>query len=123
MHISPRRSMTILQEKWVEGGQVHARPLRKAAAVIVIENPFAGRYVEDLQPLIDASPGLGRLMAEQASRVIPLREVQSYGKGGVVGLAGEQEHANALLTTAFANPMREMLGGAAASLEGTLADL
>ena len=114
MHLKLRRSMTILQEIWVEGGRDHARPLRKVAAVIVIENPFAGRYVEDLQPLVDASPALGRMMAEQASQVIPLDQVQSYGKGGVVGMAGEQEHAAALLTTAFANPMRAALGRAAA---------
>ena len=82
--------------------------------MIVVENPFAGRYVEDLSPLVEASPALGRLMAEQASRVIALEAVQSYGKGGIAGLAGEQEHVNALLTTAFANPMRTMLGGAAA---------
>ncbi len=114
MQIKLRRTMTILQEKWVEGARSHTTPLRKVAAVAVIENPYAGRDVEDLQPLIDASPELGRMMAEQAGRVIPLHSVQSYGKGGIVGLAGEQEHANACLTTAFANPMRDLLGGAAA---------
>ncbi len=114
MQIKIRRSMTIVQEKWVEGARTHETPLRKVAAVIVVENPFAGRYVEDLSPLVEASPALGRLMAEQASRVIALESVQSYGKGGIAGLAGEQEHVNALLTTAFANPMRVMLGGAAA---------
>ena len=90
MQIKLRRTMTILQEKWVEGARSHTTPLRKVAAVAVIENPYAGRDVEDLQPLIDASPELGRMMAEQAGRVIPLHSVQSYGKGGIVGLAGEQ---------------------------------
>ena len=85
--------------------------LRRVAAVAVVRNPYAGRYVENLKPMIEASVGLGREMAEIALSAFGPHEVQSYGKGGVVGLAGEQEHANALLTTSFANPIREAMGG------------
>src|SRR5262245_41672930 len=61
--------------------------------------------------MIDASVELGESMAKLALVGFGQHEVQSYGKGGIVGLAGEQEHANALLTTAFANPIRAAIGG------------
>ena len=89
-------------------------PLRKVAAVGVVTNPYAGRKVDDLSPLIDASKSIGRELAEAALAALGPYPVQSYGKGAVVGLAGEQEHANALLTTAFANPIRDAIGGGAA---------
>jgi hypothetical protein len=61
--------------------------------------------------MIEASVALGREMAALALAAFGPHAVQSYGKGGVVGVAGEQEHANALLTTAFANPIRDAIGG------------
>jgi hypothetical protein len=61
--------------------------------------------------MIEGSIRLGEQMAALALTGFGQHEVQSYGKGGVVGLAGEQEHANALLTTAFANPIRRAIGG------------
>src|SRR5947208_14380978 len=111
MNIVIRRSFVIVEERREEAGRVADRPLRRVAAVAVVENPYAGRYVEDLKPMIDGSVRLGRDMAELALAGLGQHEVQSYGKGGVVGLAGEQEHANALLTTAFANPIRDAIGG------------
>jgi hypothetical protein len=79
--------------------------------VAIVENPYAGRYVEDLQPLIDASRALGAELAKVAVEALGPCRAQSYGKGAIVGLAGEQEHANALLTTTCATPFREALGG------------
>jgi hypothetical protein len=86
-------------------------PLRKAAVAAVVENPYAGRKVEDLQPIIAASEDLGREMGKLLLETFGQYEIQSYGKGGIAGLAGDQEHANALLTTTFANPLREAVGG------------
>lgn len=86
-------------------------PLRKLAVVAVVVNPYAGRYVEDLQPLIAASADLGRQMAERALQAMHPYKGLSYGKGGIAGMAGEQEHVNALLTTDFAEPLRSALGG------------
>jgi hypothetical protein len=86
-------------------------PLRKAAAVAVVTNPYAGHKIDDLRPLIDASKEIGRELAEAAITALGPFPVQSYGKGAVVGLAGEQEHANALITTAFAEPLRAAVGG------------
>jgi hypothetical protein len=86
-------------------------PLRKVAIVAVITNPYAGRYVEDVTPLIEASSSLGDLVAEKAVEIMHPYHAMGYGKGGVVGVNGEQEHINALLTTTFATPLRSRLGG------------
>ncbi|MDP2296549.1 MAG: amino acid synthesis family protein [Pseudolabrys sp.] len=111
MTIAVRRSFVIVEERHEEAGRRAERPLRRAAAVAVVENPFAGRYVENLKPMIEDSGQLGRIMAALLLPAFSQHEIQSYGKGGLVGLAGEQEHANALLTTAFANPIRDAIGG------------
>jgi hypothetical protein len=88
-----------------------AEPLRKVAVVALVKNPYAGSYVEDLSEMIQASAALGEQLAKLATDAMAPYQVQSYGKGGVVGTAGEQEHANALLTTVFAEPLRTALGG------------
>jgi hypothetical protein len=111
VRIHIRRSFAIVEERREEAGRSAARPLRRVAAVAVVENPYAGRYVDDLKPMIEGSVQLGQDIADIALRAFGQHEVQSYGKGGIVGLAGEQEHANALLTTAFANPIRNAIGG------------
>lgn len=90
-----------------DGGE----PLRKIAVVAVVRNPYAGTFREDLSELIDASGELGQKLAALATAAMAPYQVQSYGKGGIVGVAGEQEHANALLTSVFAEPLREAVGG------------
>ncbi len=111
MHIKVRRTFLIIEERREEAGRVSNLPLRRVAAVAVVENPYAGRFVDDLAPMIEGSVTLGKVLGGLALSALGSHEVQSYGKGGIVGMNGEQEHANALLTTAFANPIRDMLGG------------
>ena len=111
MLIKIRRTFAMVEERRGEADRASNLPLRKVAAVAVVENPYAGRYVEDLKPMIDGSVALGRELGALALSTMGDHEVQNYGKGGVVGVDGEQEHANALLTTAFANPIRDLLGG------------
>jgi hypothetical protein len=111
MPLKVRRTTLILEEKREEAGRIADTPLRKLAVVTVLQNPMLGGYVADLSPFIEASAELGRDMGAAAVKTFGPDQVQSYGKGGIVGIAGEQEHANALLTTAFANPIREALGG------------
>jgi hypothetical protein len=77
----------------------------------LVKNPYAGTYVKDLSEMIEASSTLGEQLAKLATDAMAPYKVQSYGKGGIVGTAGEQEHANALLTTVFAEPLRTALGG------------
>jgi hypothetical protein len=102
---------TSIEHKLEEAGHPGDPPLRKVAAIAVIENPHAGRYVEDLKPLIEASVDLGKELAALAVKAMAPYSAESYGKAGIVGLAGEQEHANAVLTTAFADPLRNAIGG------------
>ena len=73
--------------------------------------PFAGRYAEDLSPLTAASEAIGREICAIAVALLAPYKPVSYGKAAVVGLAGEQEHGNAMLTTVFGNVMREAAGG------------
>ena len=112
MQLKTRREFTIVEDVFEDFGQKAEPRLRKAALVSIIENPFAGRYVADLADMIEASVPLGQALAARIANAVGGAEVQSYGKGGIVGIAGEQEHANALLTTAFANPFRDAIGGA-----------
>lgn len=98
-------------EHHVDHAHEQAVPLRKVAVVAVVANPYAGKQVEDLRPMIAASEELGREMGKHLVEALGPYDVQSYGKAGIAGLAGEQEHANALLTTTFANPLREVVGG------------
>ena len=111
MQINIRRTFTLVEERREEAGRTASTPLRRVAAVAVVENPYAGRYVEDLAPMIEASVALGKELGQIGLMAFGNHEVQSYGKGGIVGVDGEQEHANALLTTAFANPIRDAIGG------------
>jgi len=108
MDLTVNRWLTFTDERSDPDG---GPPLRKVALVAVLANPYAGRYVADLEPLIDASVTLGEQMAVKAIESMRPFAARGYGKGGVVGLNGEQEHINALLTTAFAEPLRARLGG------------
>lgn len=111
-----RKIVTIVEETLVEGGMAVSPPTRRAAAVAVIENPFAGVYVEDLEPLIAIGEELGRLLAERAVAAlgVPGGAVESYGKAACVGAEGELEHAAAILHPKLGAPFRNVLGGGAA---------
>jgi hypothetical protein len=106
-----RKIVTFTEEIFSEAGQLADPPLRKVAVVAVLKNPFAGRYVEDLAPLTKASLELGQRITSLGVSAMGGLAVQSYGKAGLVGLAGEQEHAVAMLTTVYGNVMREAVGG------------
>lgn len=111
MQIHIRSFHTLIEHKLVEAGKRADAPLRKIAAVAIIENPYAGRYADDLKPLIEASADLGSELAALAVRAMEPYPAESYGKAAIVGTAGEQEHANAVLTTTFADPLRKAIGG------------
>jgi hypothetical protein len=114
MKLDIRRLLCFTDHKEVEAGHRHDQPLRRVAAVAIVANPYAGRYVEDLAEAIAASVDVGAVLAKLAVEAMGSYKVESYGKGGVVGLGGELEHANAMLTTTFATPLREAVGGAEA---------
>lgn len=104
---------SVIYEIEHEGGERHA-PLIKAAVAVVIKNPFAGRFVSDLSPLTKPSAALGRALGDRAVALLGGRPVHSYGKGGIAGVAGEQEHVVACVTTIFGDALRAAVGGGAA---------
>jgi hypothetical protein len=106
-----KRTLSFIDEVGVEAGQTIDPPLRKVAAVAIIDNPFAGRFERDLRPLIDASAAIGRRICDIAVALLAPHKPESYGKAALIGMNGEQEHGVALLTTVFGNVMRDAAGG------------
>jgi hypothetical protein len=106
-----KRTLSFIDEVGVEAGQTIDPPLRKVAAVAIIDNPFAGRFERDLRPLIDASAAIGRRICDIAVALLAPHKPESYGKAALIGTNGEQEHGVALLTTVFGNVMRDAAGG------------
>jgi hypothetical protein len=108
-----RKIVTIVEETRAEAGCPVSPATRRAAALAVIKNPFAGRYVEDLSELIGAGEELGGLLGRKAVEALGIRpdEAESYGKGAIVGSRGELEHAAALLHPKLGTPFREAVGG------------
>lgn len=94
------------------GAPADGEPLRKIVIAACLHNPYAGRYVQNLSAWIDASPELGREFGRRIGEAAAGRAIESYGKACLVGMDGEYEHGNALLTNPAANPVREGLGGA-----------
>jgi hypothetical protein len=97
-------------------GKVIAPPTRRAAAVAVIENPFAGRYEADLGPLMEIGAELGGLLGRRCVEALGIEPAQaeSYGKAAMVGENGELEHAAAILHPKLGAPLREAVEKGAA---------
>ncbi len=111
-----RKVVTVLEEVRSEMGRPVDPPSRRAAAVAVIANPFAGRFVEDLGDLVDIGEELGGLLAEKAVAALGIDgpSAQGYGKAAAVGENGEIEHAAAILHPKLGGPVRKVLGKGAA---------
>jgi Amino acid synthesis len=111
-----RKIATFVEETQSEMGRTIDPPTRRAAAVAVIENPYAGKYVEDLSELMLIGEQLGELLTLRAVAAlgIPATSVESYGKAAAVGENGEIEHAAAILHPKLGTPVRRVLGKGAA---------
>lgn len=94
-------------------------PLRKYVVAMIVHNPYAGRFSRNLDKLIKNSDKLGREFGRRIVEIAGKSAIESYGKACLVGIAGEYEHGNALLTTRFADPVRAALGGAKAWIPST----
>lgn len=116
MSVDIRKIAVWVEETLTEAGRPVMPPTRKAVAVAVIANPFAGRYVEDLTPLMDIGEELGGLLGARCMAALGItpEQAQSYGKAAMVGEAGELEHAAAILHPKLGAPLRALLGGGAA---------
>lgn len=108
-----RKFVTIVEETLEEGGRKVDPPSRRAAAIAVIKNPFAGKFVDDLTPLMDVGEELGGILGRMAVKAlgIPPERAESYGKAAIVGSKGELEHAAAILHPKLGKPFREAVGG------------
>src|SRR5580692_3267374 len=111
-----RKIVTVVEETLLEMGRPVTPPTRRAAAIAVIENPFAGKYVEDLAPLIAIGEELGEMLAARAVAALGIEgpNAHSYGKAAAVGENGELEHAAAILHPKMGATVRKVLGKGAA---------
>ena len=111
-----RKLVTVVEETHSEMDQKIDPPTRRAAAIAVIENPFAGRYVEDLGPLMDIGAELGALLGQKCVAALGVEpsKVESFGKSAMVGENGELEHAAAVLHPKLGAPLRKAVEKGAA---------
>jgi hypothetical protein len=103
-----RKIAVFLDETHREMGQPVSPPTRRAAAVAVIENPYAGRFEADLSLLMDIGAELGDLLGRRCVAALGIEpgQAQSYGKAAMVGESGELEHAAAILHPKLGAPLR-----------------
>jgi hypothetical protein len=86
------------------------RPITRAIAAIVIDNPFAGRFSDDLSPLFAQGAELGAMLMKDLVELLPNTPV-AYGKAAIVGVNGEIEHGAALIHPRLGQPIRDAVGG------------
>ena len=108
-----RKIYTVIEETHADGTVRLDKPTRKAAAVAVFNNPYAGTYQEDLSLLYEWSEQLGEMLTWKAVAALGIapEKVHSYGKGAIVGSNGELEHCAAMMHPALGKPMRDNVGG------------
>jgi len=111
-----RKIATGVEETHHDGGPVLARPVKKGFAAAILQNPYAGTFVEDLTPFMEALKPLGLELSRRLAELLAggdVSRIDAYGKGAIVGEGGELEHA-ALWHVPGGYAMREVLGGALA---------
>ena len=105
-----RKTMIIKETVEADGFGKGCGPITRVVAMAVIQNPFAGRFVEDLSPLFDLGGQLGERLMAEAVEMLGLPPV-SYGKAAIVGVAGDWEHGGAMIHPKLGKPMRAAVGG------------
>ena len=116
MHARIRKLVVEVEETRIEMGRTVVPPTRKALAMAVIDNPCAGRYVENLDELVAIGEELGGLLGAKCVEALGIAPgaAQSYGKAAIVGEAGELEHAAAILHPKLGAPLRKAVEKGAA---------
>ena len=111
-----RKIIVQVDEVLQEGGQAVNPPTRRALAMAVIANPYAGKFSENLDQLIDIGEELGGLLGERCVKALGIQpeDAHSYGKAAIVGEAGELEHAAAILHPKLGAPLRKAVSQGAA---------
>jgi hypothetical protein len=108
--IEIRKIITTRETVFAELGVEGVRPTTRAVGMAVIRNPFAGQFVEDLRPLFEAGAMLGERLMPELVKLLDGPAV-SYGKGAIVGVAGEMEDGGACVHPMLGKPMRAAIGG------------
>ena len=115
-----RKIISFVEETYAEAGIEADEPLKKVAICAIVENRYAGQaFQEDLSAHVNASKQLGAQIARLGAELMAPFKVSSYGKAGVVGVHGEQEHVVACLTTVYGNVLRDAVGGGKAWISST----
>lgn len=111
-----RKTSVIVEETQQDQGKAVDPPTRKAAALAVIANPFAGRYEDDLTELMEIGAELGDMLGRMCVEALGIEpgEAESYGKAAIVGEGGEWEHAAAILHPKLGAPLRKAVEKGAA---------
>jgi len=108
--VEVRKWVTFTEELHEEGGRVLERPLRRVAVAAVLKNPYADKWSDNIDVLIDAGEWLATELMVRAKAALG-GPVEAYGKGGIVGERGELEHVAALLHPKFGAPVRAAAEG------------
>lgn len=104
-----RKKLLNVENIYHEGGPMRDEPIKMGSIAVVLQNPYAGRYVEDLQPFVDdATKMANEIIPELIAALGGADNIQAYGKGAIVGLNGELEHG-AIWHIAGGWPMRSYL--------------
>ena len=111
-----RKLIVQVDETRIEMGMAIEPPTRRALAMAMIANPYAGRYAENLDELIAIGEELGGLLGDKCVAALGIApgDAQSYGKAAIVGEAGELEHAAAILHPKLGAPLRKAVEKGAA---------
>jgi hypothetical protein len=117
-HMNIRKLVVCVEQTYTEMGQKLALGVKhqRAVAMAVIDNPYAGKYVDNLDLLVDAGEQLGALLGAECVKALGIEpdQAHSYGKAAIVGEAGELEHAAAILHPKLGAPLRIAVGKGAA---------
>ena len=114
-----RKIITLREVVYSELGHKAARPVVRAVGIGIIRNPYAGSWAEDLRQLFEAGAALGERLMPELVKLLDGPAV-SYGKGALVGVAGEMEHGGACVHPMLGKPMRAALGGGQAVISSNV---
>jgi hypothetical protein len=104
-----RKTVTVIEDTLIEGGQTLAQPLRRVAVIAVVRNPLVSRNDENLMELVQDGEVLGAYLAKRALAHVERARITLIGKAAIVGTDGEPEHGQAILYPKFAAAVRETL--------------
>ena len=117
--IDVRKLVLSVEDVWHDGGPRNTSPLQRGSIAAILHNPYAGEYVAEIQPMMEALKPLGREMAQRLIAALGgPKAIEGYGKGALIGLDGELEHG-ALWHVPGGYGMRDLLEGSHAIVPST----